>query len=121
LQSSGLALDATADEGVPDMVEETEQPQEWVDIIEALRRDAEQMPIKKSRGETAKAAPAPAKASEPVADASARPKRQQRPGAPPAQDEWGFFDPDQCGFAALLEKLQEITEDDQRPRRPPSA
>jgi hypothetical protein len=26
------------------------------------------------------------------------------------QDEWGFFDPQQCGFAALLAKLDEITE-----------
>jgi hypothetical protein len=30
----------------------------------------------------------------------------------PVQDEWGFFDPDQCGFAALLAKLDEISEDD---------
>jgi hypothetical protein len=30
----------------------------------------------------------------------------------PMQDEWGFFDPEQCGFAALLAKLDEITEDD---------
>ena len=29
--------------------------------------------------------------------------------AKPAQDEWGFFDPEQCGFAALLAKLDEIT------------
>jgi hypothetical protein len=28
----------------------------------------------------------------------------------PVQDEWGFFDPQQCGFAALLAKLDEITE-----------
>jgi hypothetical protein len=28
------------------------------------------------------------------------------------QDEWGFFDPGQCGFAALLTKLEEITDDD---------
>jgi hypothetical protein len=28
----------------------------------------------------------------------------------PAQDEWGLFDPAQCGFAALLAKLEEITE-----------
>ena len=27
----------------------------------------------------------------------------------PVQDEWGFFDPNQCGFNALLAKLQEIT------------
>ncbi|HKB10999.1 MAG TPA: hypothetical protein VKD69_10105, partial [Vicinamibacterales bacterium] len=38
----------------------------------------------------------------------------------PVQDEWGFFDPHQCGFAALLEKLDEITdtEDDVNGRRP---
>ena len=28
---------------------------------------------------------------------------------PPAQDEWGFFDPSKCGFSALLTKLDEIT------------
>jgi hypothetical protein len=27
----------------------------------------------------------------------------------PAVDEWGFFDPEQCGFSALLAKLDEIT------------
>ena len=26
------------------------------------------------------------------------------------QDEWGFFDPEQCGFSALLAKLEEITD-----------
>jgi CheY-like chemotaxis protein len=29
----------------------------------------------------------------------------------PVQDEWGLFDPSKCGFAALLEKLEEITDD----------
>jgi hypothetical protein len=28
----------------------------------------------------------------------------------PIQDQWGLFDPEQCGFAALLAKLEEITE-----------
>lgn len=32
------------------------------------------------------------------------------PGHRPLQDEWGLFDPDQCGFATLLEKLEEITQ-----------
>jgi hypothetical protein len=32
----------------------------------------------------------------------------------PVQDEWGFFDPDQCGFAALLAKLDEIIDTDDR-------
>jgi hypothetical protein len=30
----------------------------------------------------------------------------------PVQDEWGFFDPEQCGFAALLAKLDEIIDVD---------
>jgi len=33
----------------------------------------------------------------------------------PVQDEWGFFDPEQCGFAALLAKLDEIIDTDDRP------
>ena len=32
----------------------------------------------------------------------------------PVQDEWGFFDPSKCGFAALLQKLDEITDDDRQ-------
>ena len=35
-----------------------------------------------------------------------------KPKPKPVQDEWGFFDPEQCGFAALLAKLDEITEED---------
>jgi hypothetical protein len=36
----------------------------------------------------------------------------------PVQDEWGLFDPAQCGFAALLSKLDEITDaSESRPRR----
>jgi len=38
----------------------------------------------------------------------------------PIQDEWGFFDPEQCGFAALLAKLQEITEGDDPPAKRPA-
>ena len=37
-----------------------------------------------------------------------------RPPKPmPVQDEWGFFDPQQCGFAALLAKLDEIIDTDE--------
>ncbi len=35
-------------------------------------------------------------------------RKEQRPAA--VQDEWGFFDPEKCGFAALLAKLDEITD-----------
>jgi hypothetical protein len=37
------------------------------------------------------------------------PRRSTRPRkAPPVQDEWGFFDPKQCGFLTLIAKLDEI-------------
>jgi hypothetical protein len=38
--------------------------------------------------------------------------REKGPAA--VQDEWGFFDPEQCGFSALLTKLDEISEDEKR-------
>jgi hypothetical protein len=46
---------------------------------------------------------------------AAMPKPQPNPAAPlrapkPIQDEWGFFDPSQCGFSALIAKLDEIAE-----------
>jgi hypothetical protein len=34
-----------------------------------------------------------------------KPKPKQRR---PVEDQWGLFDPEQCGFAALLAKLDEI-------------
>jgi len=40
---------------------------------------------------------------------SARPAAKRFPARKPLQDEWGFFDPAQCGFSALLAKLDEIT------------
>ena len=42
--------------------------------------------------------------------ASARAQARHKP----VQDEWGFFDPQQCGFAALLAKLDEILETEDR-------
>lgn len=35
-------------------------------------------------------------------------KNKGRKKQRPVQDEWGFFDPEQCGFPALLAKLDEI-------------
>jgi hypothetical protein len=40
--------------------------------------------------------------------ASAKPRR---PDKEPVQDEWGIFDPDRCGFAALVDKLEEVSEE----------
>lgn len=40
------------------------------------------------------------------------PRQERRPAPRPVQDEWGMFDPDQCGFSALVAKLDEVTEDE---------
>jgi hypothetical protein len=39
------------------------------------------------------------------------------------QDEWGLYDPEQCGFAALLQRLDSITQAqaDERKERDRSA
>jgi hypothetical protein len=43
--------------------------------------------------------------------------RRKRGRKASVEDEWGFFDPDRAGFAALLAKLEEITEDDSKTQR----
>ena len=43
------------------------------------------------------------------------PSRRAQARQKPIQDEWGFFDPEQCGFAALLAKLDEILDTDDHP------
>jgi len=56
---------------------------------------------------------APAAAIAAAAPPAPRPttkKKGRRRGKKPAQDEGGLFDPEQCGFAALVAKLNEITD-----------
>lgn len=57
--------------------------------------------VKKMRG--SKGAKAKAAASEP-------PKEPKE-----VQDEWGMFDPTRCGFAALVDKLEEVAEKKEQP------
>jgi hypothetical protein len=77
--------------------QQTPDRPDWVQLVESLRIDVE-----RRRSEQPSAPPAPAR----------------KPSARPIQDEWGLFDPAQCGFAALLDKLEEITEtSSSRPRR----
>jgi hypothetical protein len=53
--------------------------------------------------------PEPPAPVQPPRRKGSRPKRKAR--KTPVQDEWGFFDPAQCGFAALLDKLDEVTDE----------
>ena len=96
---------------------------EWVALIESLRHDVERLrseraekPAKKTaahrtpRSEATRAETARAGAAR--AD-DARSEGRSDKKTKPIQDEWGFFDPEQCGFAALLAKLDEVTDSDE--------
>jgi hypothetical protein len=78
---------------------------EWAELIASLRQD-----IERRRNQPMPAPPPPAqprrRAPAAVVHAEVGSKRKSTP----VQDEWGFFDPHQCGFAALLEKLDQITD-----------
>jgi hypothetical protein len=45
--------------------------------------------------------------------APAAPAAKRRGTVRPVQDEWGFFDPDQCGFRALLARLDAVVDTDE--------
>jgi hypothetical protein len=62
-------------------------------------------PVKASGRIQLASSPAPAKTVRPV-------KKNVSKGPRPIQDEWGFFDPDQCGFPAVQAKLEEIDDFD---------
>lgn len=128
LTAAAPAADATAGTLEPDEI------RQWTDILEALRRDAEQVatPVAPAANDSspgptlagvsfddhALAEPTPA-ADPSRADDSTGKKKKKRSKNGPAQDEWGLFDPDQCGFAALIEKLEEITDEDETPAPKP--
>ena len=40
--------------------------------------------------------------------------RRSKDEPKPVQDEWGFFDPNQCGFQALLARLDAIADDEDK-------
>lgn len=95
---------------------------EWVELIESLRQDIERLKGERIAPMSA-AAPreeGPAAIQAPDAGSPTRvvsgvhtPKRPffaTKKAPRPVQDEWGLFDPDQCGFASLLAKLSEVTE-----------
>ncbi len=81
------------------------EPEEddWLEVVAALRRDVERLDATPA---------AAAKMAKPL-----RKPARKGPKGKPIQDEWGFFDPEQCGFAALLAKLDEITATDDPVRR----
>jgi hypothetical protein len=106
---------------------------EWLDMVESLRHDVQQLQtdwgapstigpnlsvsqLDEVPDQTAHfgTEPAALPASTPAPEKPRGKSKNHRPAKKKKhpQDEWGFFDPEQCGFAALLTKLEEITDDD---------
>lgn len=97
---------------------------DWQNVIDALKRESAQVRVPRERKpdsptvQTAPDVPAPppaAAAHAPAAAASPKvtaepPRRRLRV----AQDEWGMFDPAQAGMKALYERLEQITQDEER-------
>ena len=108
-------------EGVPaeTPAARTEQP-DWIELVASLRQDLERRrtdhaaaaPRIAARSLTRARPPAvPPTAANADEHRLAKKPRAYAKTAKPVQDEWGFFDPEQCGFSTLLAKLEEITEE----------
>jgi hypothetical protein len=100
---------------------------EWLALLTSIKRDVENLradrsgaaPVANAPPDAEQEAPegAPQQAAATPATSAERGRRKKKKAAPPPQDEWGFFDPEQCGFAALLAKLDEITEEEPQPTK----
>jgi hypothetical protein len=145
-------IDQSSPEAIDDLTVCLEDPpagapeparSDWLDVLEVLRRDVEQIRIegteavpsglepgldegggaddraRNSRGPSPNGSSESETVHDVLSASEAMPrKRRRRSKDAPVQDEWGFFDPDRCGFAALLAKLEEITEDEDLPHGP---
>jgi hypothetical protein len=93
----------------------------WIELVDSLRQDIER--LKAERSTVVSPVPVDAPPVPPAVESSPRrspasttratatapkaPVRRPKPRRP-IEDQWGLFDPEQCGFAALLAKLDEI-------------
>jgi hypothetical protein len=80
-------------------------PEDMLEMLTGIQREIE---LLRSAQATRPRGTSPASSS----PAAQTPKRKKKAAAnlQNVQDEWGFFDPEQAGFAALLAKLEEISQ-----------
>ncbi len=99
-------------EGVPaeTPVARVEQP-DWIELVASLRQDLERRRTDPASAAADSIAARPSDGVNAETDRLVRKQRTHAQKAKPVQDEWGFFDPEQCGFSTLLAKLEEITDD----------
>jgi CheY-like chemotaxis protein len=87
---------------------------DWEQVVEALQRESKrvQLPARKE----------PVRPDPPAVAAPAPPRANVKPMPPPRrprqpEDEWGVFDPEQAGMAALFAKLAQLADEDEKPAR----
>ena len=88
----------------------TEQP-DWIELVASLRQDLERRRTDPPSAAADPVAARPSDGGEADAHRLVKTQKSHAKKAKPIQDEWGFFDPEQCGFSTLLAKLEEITEE----------
>ena len=93
---------------------------EWAELVASLRLDLERRRTEPQSASVAPVAAAPPDASESRGNRPMNKQKHQARKSRAIQDEWGFFDPEQCGFSALLAKLEEITDAPESDVRQPS-
>src|SRR5581483_10604349 len=102
-----------------------EEFDDWQNVIDALKRESAQVRVPRERKPDPRkvqaAAPAPQSAAPQPPPPPASPSAASKIAAEPprrrlraAADEWGMFDPTQAGMAALYERLEQLTQDDER-------
>jgi len=106
-------------EGVPaeTPAPRSEQP-DWIELVASLRQDLERRRTEPSSVADPVAVRPSEGAAAPVVThrlVAKKPRPEAVRKANPVQDEWGFFDPERCGFSTLLAKLEEITDEEARP------
>ena len=87
-----------------------EQP-DWIELVASLRQDLERRRTDPPAPTADPIAARPSDGGEADAGHLLKKQKPHAKKAKPVQDEWGFFDPEQCGFSTLLAKLEEITEE----------
>ena len=78
-------------------------------------RRADTQPLAATAKQTTKPATVVQQAEPAVIDggcAMTAPQPELVPTPQPVQDEWGLFDPNRCGFAAVVEKLNDAPDED---------
>ena len=90
-------------------VARTEQP-DWIELVASLRQDLERRRTEPASTGADPIAVRPSDGAKADTHRLVKKPRVQANKPKPVQDEWGFFDPEQCGFSTLLAKLDEITD-----------